>query len=340
MNSAATGLILLLIAGAMNGSFTLPMKFTRLWAWENTWLAWTIFALVLFPPLLACDTLPSLREIYGRTGAGPVITVAACGAGWGISQVFFGLAVDAVGIALAFSVILGISAAVGSLIPLIRLHPEKIPTFAGLAIFLGVALVLVGVGICAAAGRRREKALGIEPASQGRTPVARGLLFCSISGLGSALVNFGLAFGQPLIDSARHAGAAPLSAPNAVWLPLMLAGGIPNLIYCAYLLRKNHTGFRFRTSGTASHWALAATMAICWFGSTEMYGVATVDLGDLGPILAWPLFMSLIVITAMVWGVVTGEWKDTGNQPLRIMSAGVAVLVLAIFVLSVASGWV
>ena len=39
MNQSAIGILLLILAGAMNGSFTLPMKFTKKWAWENTWLA-------------------------------------------------------------------------------------------------------------------------------------------------------------------------------------------------------------------------------------------------------------------------------------------------------------
>ena len=334
MGADFIGLLMLLLAGAMNGSFTLPMKFTRQWAWENTWLGWTLFALGAFPPLLTLATVPSLGRVYAQTGAAPVLTVAGFGAGWGISQVFFGLAVDAVGIALAFSVILGISTAVGSLIPLIRLHPEKIFTGGGMAILLGVALVLVGVGICAVAGRKREAALGQGPA--GKPSTAKGLAFCAISGVGSALVNFGLAFGGPLIAAAQSAGAAPMWAPNAVWLPLMCAGGVPNLIYCVYLLRKNGTGSRFRAPGTGVYWALAALMAFFWFGSTVLYGVATVELGALGPVLAWPLFMSLIVITASAWGVATGEWRNTGKQPLRVMSAGVAVLVLAICVLSVA----
>jgi len=84
-------------------------------------------------------------------------------------------------------------------------------------------------------------------------------------------------------------------------------------------------------------WALAALMALFWFGSTVMYGVATVKLGELGTVLGWPLFMSLIVVTASIWGIVTGEWRNSGRQPLRIMSVGVAVLVLAIFVLSAAT---
>ena len=49
MDQSGLGLFLLFVAGAMNGSFTLPMKFTRNWAWENTWLAWTILPWQFFP---------------------------------------------------------------------------------------------------------------------------------------------------------------------------------------------------------------------------------------------------------------------------------------------------
>src|ERR1039458_8498383 len=158
MNQSAMGIMLLILAGAMNGSFTLPMKFTRKWAWENTWLAWTIFALCIFPPLLAFLTVPSLGQVYSDAGSGPIAIAAGCGAGWGVSQVFFGLAVDAVGIALAFSVILGISAAVGALIPLFAASTAF--TSQGIAVMGGVALVIVGVLVCAKAGRAREAALG------------------------------------------------------------------------------------------------------------------------------------------------------------------------------------
>ena len=86
MDQSGLGLFLLFVAGAMNGSFTLPMKFTRNWAWENTWLAWTIFALAVFPVVLTLLTVPALGQVYAHTGPGPALLAAACGAGWGISQ--------------------------------------------------------------------------------------------------------------------------------------------------------------------------------------------------------------------------------------------------------------
>jgi len=339
MNDATLGLLLLFVAGVMNASFTVPMKFTHRWAWENTWLAWTIFALLILPPVVTWATVPGLQDVYKEIGYGLVLTAAAFGAGWGIAQVFFGLAVDAVGIALTFSVVLGLSAAIGSLIPLLRLHPDRVFTRGGLGVIAGVALVIVGVAVCAVAGGRREAALGAALGGERKSAV-RGLAFCILSGLGAALVNFGLVFGAPLLRSARDHGAAAVWAPNAVWLPLMLAGAVPNLIYCIYLIRKNHTAGRYAEGGTASHWLFALLMAVFWFGSTMIYGISTGKLGTWGTILGWPLFMSLIVITATVLGILTGEWKNTGRSPLRIQLGGVAVLVAAVFVLSAASRWV
>jgi L-rhamnose-H+ transport protein len=340
MNESGFGLFLLFVAGAMNGSFTLPMKVTRNWAWENTWLAWTIFALAIFPVALTLLTVPALGHVYSQSGAGPTLLAAVFGAGWGISQVFLGLAVHRIGMALSFSVILGISAAVGSIVPLVRLHPDAVLQKGGITVLCGVALVLVGVGIAAVAGRQREAALladSIPDASEHQVSMVKGLLFATISGLGSALVNFGLAFGEPLKNAAQNFGAPQIWSPNAVWLPLMVAGAIPNLIYCIYLVRKNKTGSKFHAPGTSFYWGLAAIMGFFWFGSTVMYGVGATKLGELGPVLGWPLFMSLIVMTATFWGIVTGEWRGAGKQPLRIMGLAVAVLVAAIFVLGLSS---
>lgn len=334
MNGPVLGFFLLVLAGAMNGSFALPMKFTRRWAWENTWAVWTVFALFLFPPAIAYATVPNLNNAYAQAGARVILLVAACGAGWGIAQVLFGLAVDAIGIALTFSVVLGLSAAIGSLIPLFRLHPDKVASSAGLTVIFGVVLVVMGVSVCAIAGRKREAALG---GVSGRPSMAKGLLFCTLSGVTAALMNFGLAFGGPILDAAQKSGAQKLWSPNAVFLPLMVAGGVPNLVYCLYLMRKNNSASRFRQSGTANYWLLATVMALFWFASTILYGASTTALGQLGTVLAWPLFMSLIVITATVWGAITGEWKNAGRSPSYIMAGGVLVLIAAIFVLGFSS---
>ncbi len=48
-------------------------------------------------------------------------------------------------------------------------------------------------------------------------------------------------------------------------------------------------------------------------------GVAANQMAALGTILGWRIFMSLIVLVATAWGVATGEWKDAGARPLKIL---------------------
>lgn len=333
VSSTSTGIATLIIAGVTNASFTMPMKYTRKWAWENTWLVWTAFALVVLPVVVALMTIPNLTSVYRSAALGAILEVCGFGAGWGVAQVFFGLAVDMIGITLAFSIVLGTSAAVGSLIPMLFLHRENLNTKAGYAVIGAVAFVLMGVMLCAAAGRIREGSKTLSISSHRRT--SQGLALAFLCGFAASFMNLGVAFGTPLIELARSFGASGPSAINAVWLPLMLAGAIPNVLYCAWLMKRNHSGSRYRVG--RSHWALAAIMAVLWFGSTLLYGLAAGQLGTWGPILGWPFFMSLIVITATTLGVLTGEWKDSGPLPIRIQWTGVTVLVLAIFILASSS---
>jgi L-rhamnose-H+ transport protein len=330
MSNTSSGIVTLIIAGITNASFTTPMKYARKWAWENTWLAWTVFALVVLPLAAAVATIPNLSMVYRSATPHIILEVCGFGAGWGVAQVFFGLAVDMIGITLAFSIVLGTSAAVGSLIPMVSLHRERLNSTAGYAVLVAITFVLVGVSLCAAAGRMRERHSALSVASQTRT--SQGLLLALLCGLLASFMNFGIAFGTPLVEVARSLGANRLNAINAVWLPLLLAGAVPNVLYCAWLMKRNGSGHRYRAGH--SHWALAATMAIFWFGSTLLYGLAAGQLGPWGPILGWPLFMSLIVITATSLGMFTGEWKDCGPVPIRMQWTGVTVLVLAIFVLA------
>src|ERR1700752_3954272 len=153
MSDTSTGIATLIVAGVTNASFTMPMKYARKWAWENTWLVWTLLALVVLPFSVALITIPNLSMVYRSPALGTILEVSGFGAGWGVAQVFFGLAVDMIGITLAFSIVLGTSAAVGSLIPMLFLQRENLNTKAGYAVLAAIAFILLGVALCAAAGK-------------------------------------------------------------------------------------------------------------------------------------------------------------------------------------------
>src|SRR5277367_941974 len=187
MSSTSGGIATLVIAGVANASFTIPMKYTRKWAWENTWLAWTVLALVVLPFAAAVATLPNLLMVYSSATLENILEVCGFGAGWGIAQVFFGIAVDMIGITLAFSVVLGTSAAIGSLIPMVFLHREHLNSTAGYVIG-AIVFVLLGVMLCAVAGGLRERSSVLSISS--RKPTSQGLLLAVICGLGASLMNF------------------------------------------------------------------------------------------------------------------------------------------------------
>jgi L-rhamnose-H+ transport protein len=162
-----------------------------------------------------------------------------------------------------------------------------------------------------------------------------GLIICILAGIGSPLINFGLAFGEPLKSLAGQLGVSPKSQANVIWAPLVTASLVPYLIYCGYLWKKNKTAPLFFHPGTAINWVLGAMMGVLWFGSTVIYGAVTAELASLGPILGWPLFMSAIIITSNVWGFVTGEWKAAGQKALTTMLGGILFLILGFVTLAV-----
>ena len=154
------------------------------------------------------------------------------------------------------------------------------------------------------------------------------------SGLLASFMNVGIAFGGSLAARARAQGASEASSIYAVWLPLLLGGAIPNLLYCAWLLNRRGTWTQYRGAFQTANISLAAVMALLWFFSTALYGVASHRLGTWGVVLGWPVFMSVIVIGAGLLGILTGEWKESGSLPVLFQAAGILLLVIAILVFS------
>lgn len=329
MQNTSGGLLLLLIAGMMNASFAVPMKFTREWGWENTWLTWSVFALLALPLLLAFSVVPGYSELL-RHAQSTAIVVALCGAAWGVAQVLFGLALARIGIALTFSIVLGLSAAMGSLIPLVRFHSSELFTRSGSISIAGIALVLVGVGVCAVAGRMRDRGRANDESS---SSFGVGLLMAVTSGICASMMNVGFAYGGPLSDAAAARGTNTLWLSDAIWAPLLIGGAIPNILYCIFLLQKNKTTTHFAFH-SGRNTMLAFAMAVLWFGSSIIYGVSTIFLGALGKVVGWPLFMSLIVILAGILGLATGEWKGSDPRALRIQGLATLILICAVVVLS------
>src|ERR1700730_2434414 len=170
MNQALLwGITVVTLAGILQGSFAVPMKQMSGWRWEDCWLLFALFGLIVFPWIINFATVPNVASVYARASTSALIKVFVFGLLWGVGATLFGLGISRVGMALGFALILGITASFGSLLPLAILHPDQLFDRRGLGLILGTMVMTVGLIFLAHAGRIRERDLSQASAASGFT---------------------------------------------------------------------------------------------------------------------------------------------------------------------------
>jgi len=332
--SGAYGIMLILIAGFLQGTFMLPIKYARQWEWENTWLGFSISGYVGFPWLVAFLTVPHLHQVFVNTSNTPLAWTFLWGLGWGLGGLLFGLGVNYVGLALGFAIVIGLTAAIGTLIPLLLVSHVDLASTQGTFIVAGVVVTLFGIALCSWAGKLREN-VSAKSRNTSDGPPKRsfglGVLLCVLSGVLCPCGNLGFAFGSEMTAMATKWGTAPQYASTLLWALLALPPFICNGAFCVYLLLRKQTSTRFLLPGTKRNFLLATSMGAMWLGGMILYGMGANVLGAMGSSIGWAIVMSLMVLVANLWGLLAGEWRGVSRKPLWMMSAGLAVLVAAMF---------
>ena len=211
--------VIVLAAGVMQGLFAVPMKYARRWQYENIWLIFAFSGLVVFPWVLTCITVPHIAAIYRATPPHTLFAVIGFGICWGTGATLTGLALNMLGIGLAMAVILGLSASVGSLIPLFILTPEKLATTQGRLYLLGTAVMLAGIAVASRAGALRDRLKHSAPAPDNPSPqksFAAGLLVAILSGLFSSALNFVYAFALMRFSTPARLESRPSGCPTSL----------------------------------------------------------------------------------------------------------------------------
>jgi L-rhamnose-H+ transport protein len=330
-DSVWLGMLVVFVGGVSTGCFPLPMKFTQKWAWENVWLCYSIVGLLVIPWLVPLATVPHLMAIYGHSGSRTLLLTGLFGFGWGVGNVLFGEAVAMVGMALTFAIVAGLCAAVGSLIPLILLRPERLRQPSGLVILLGVAMTVFGVAILGVARRERERRIAPQRTSRSLVP---GLLLCVASGLLGSMLNFSFVAGSVIAAEAVKRGVSVSSSSHAIWAVAFLGGFVSNAGYAALKLVRNRSFSLFRKGNSVSG-PLSALMGVLFCAGFLLYGQGATVLGVLGPVVGWPVFQATTIMASTVAGAASGEWRGADKRFVGLNIVGLAILVSAIVVLSI-----
>lgn len=319
-----TGIALAVLSGLFNGLFTTPMKLEPRWRWENIWMVFIVVACLVMPIAMVLSGSSGWLRVLAQAPRYAVLAALLFGFAWGFGAICFGRSVDSIGVSMANTLVIGLSSALGSLVPLL-MKAEVHLRMKELALFAGVIALLVGVAVCGKAGRIRD---GQQQTGAG--PSLTGYFFAVAAGVMSGIFNIGYALALPISDVGVAHGLTRFAATNLIWLLMLGAGSIPNIIYCALLMGRNHTASLLHAPGSWPSWGRCGAMGLLWGGSIFVYGAATPRLGALGPSVGWPLSLAVGLVVANLMGVILGEWKRAASPAVRLMSAGLAILLSAI----------
>ncbi len=347
------GVIFHFVGGFAAGSFYIPYKKVKGWAWESFWIVGGIFSWLIAPPLAAWLTIPNFTEIIRQTNGQILLVTYFFGLLWGIGGLTYGLGVRYLGVSLGSTIILGLCAVFGSLIPSIYydFFPKAgkdtfdilLHTRWGQLVLSGIFICVIGIVICGKAGTLKEKDLArnktYDSADNKEYRFGLGIAVAIVSGVLSACFNFGIEAGKGMADTANeiwkasHAGQGNFLFQNNVVYVVLLWGGLTtNFIWCMLLNSRNKTFGNYidPQKPLLKNYLFSALAGITWFLQFFFYGMGESKLGNGAS--SWILHMAFIILIANVWGLLLNEWKGVSKKAVHTVIAGIITIILSVLV--------
>jgi L-rhamnose-H+ transport protein len=246
----ALGVFFHWLGGLASGSFYVPYKGVKHWAWETYWLAGGFFSWIIAPWILASLLTKDLFSVLHQAPPSALFWAFFFGLLWGVGGLTFGLTMRYLGLSLGMAVVLGLCAAFGTLMPPIFrgvFMTQVVGTTSGRVILLGIFVCLVGIAAAGLAGIAKERVMSPEQqkAAIEEFDLRKGIGVAILSGVMSACFAYGLAAGDPIkILTVQH-GTAKLWQGLPVLVVVLVGGFLTNFIWCLILLRRNRTGHQF-----------------------------------------------------------------------------------------------
>ena len=326
--------LLVVLAGIINGSFALFIKFMKSWRFENIWLGYALIAFLMAPFLVGWMVNPATTLSFSEVSTPLRLLIIFGGLAFGVGQVCFAFAMTRIGIGLGFLLNIGIGTVLGSLFPLFMQHSGQLMTASSELTMVACLLIVVGLVVCYKAGHRREREQGHEVKVDFR-PYLIGVIAACIAGLFSGAQNIMFALIEPIKDLALQQGYSQLAASLVGWPLFLLFAFVPYAAYMLYLGVKNKSLSLYVTKPKPRYYLYVIVMGIFWYGSLALYSQSAQMIGQLGAIVGWPLFMVLIILTSNFWGWFKKEWKDCSRAVMTELLVGIALFLVAVVFLGI-----
>ncbi|MDZ8119074.1 L-rhamnose/proton symporter RhaT [Pontiella agarivorans] len=330
-----TGVVWALLAGVMLGLYALPEKYTKTFQYENTW--GLFFVLTMFVvPVIASTMLLGGFEVFSMVETDILMKMAVASVLWGTGVMMWGRAINHIGLSLGFSLFIGTVILIGSIIPFFVNGIPADNVF--VTILVGLLVVLTGVVMNGKAGLVREKDEK-DSREEKKGSMLAGIIIAVVGGLLATGFSFANAVGSgPLGEAVAELDLAPWKTAIAVMLPIFISGGIVMGLYFILQLSQKKLWGGFKTVHFVPNFGLIFIMAVFHYAASALFAFAASKLGASGNTVGYAIFNASCVITAIVSGIMVGEWKNASARAKGFLYTGLACMVTGIIVIAVANG--
>ncbi|MGP8269369.1 MAG: L-rhamnose/proton symporter RhaT [Terracidiphilus sp.] len=333
MTSIVAGIGWHMVGAASAAAFYAPIGKVKKWSWETTWAVAGFFSWILLPIGVSLLLLPDFHGFYASMDTHMLMKVAFFGAMWGVGNISYGLTMRHLGISLGVGVAIGVVLVVGTLVPPI-MHGQMavlIHSRSGLLTMQGLLLAVIGIAFVSYAGHQKEIQLRGELREFN---LKLGVSLAILCGIFSSGMAFAMDAALPMKDAALHLGVNPLYAALPSYVFIMGGGAVVNMSYCfirlAALKRLSLRDDLRQPGGTLlRNGLLAATGGIMWYLQFFFYAWGQANIPERLAYVNWMLHMSGYVLFAGIIGLALGEWAGVGSRPLRLLWAGMLIIIAA-----------
>jgi L-rhamnose-H+ transport protein len=331
------------IGGISASTCYLPSQKIKKWSWGTFWLVQALFAWIITPLILGWLTVPGFFDILFKAPSKPFWMAFLLGGVYGFGGMSFGKAINYVGYSLTYTIAIGTSAVLGTILPLLvfggleNFFAKK----GGDIVLIGMILSVLGVVICGWAGFKKERDLNVAKTEKKGFNMKTGLLLSLIAGVLSGVFNLSLEYGKPISDMAAQNGAGNFEG-NAKLIISTAGCFVVNVIWFVVAGIRQKTLQEFipqgdRTSSTvARNWALSGFAGVLWCMQFFFFGMAHVNMGNF-QFASWVLHMSMLIFFSYIVGISMKEWKNVTPKTYVVLIVGLLILIISFCVTSYGS---
>jgi len=147
------------LGGISASTCYLPSNGTKKWSWGTFWLVQAVFAWFIMPLIIGWITVPDFFQILSGAPRKPLITAFLLGAVYGFGGMSFGLSIKYIGYSLTYTIAIGLSAVIGTIIPLLVFGglESHFTRPGGMIVLTGMVMSIIGVALIGWAGFMKEK---------------------------------------------------------------------------------------------------------------------------------------------------------------------------------------